>query len=127
MNRLALVLVVVACGEPQHADPVVWPVRDRMPPPVDHDAGADLGKASVELKARVVEVKPDAATGTTLVTIGVGANHGITPEWTGTILDDKGADTGRFTIVDVKPRTTIGATTLAPKLVENKLVRLASP
>jgi hypothetical protein len=124
MTRAVLALVL-ACGEPQHTDPVTWPVRERLPTPM---ATSDAGDAtSVELTTAVVDAKPDAATATTIVTIGVGAHHGVTATWIGTILDDAGAVAGRFTILEIKDRSTTGATTLAAKLVTGKRVRLASP
>jgi hypothetical protein len=96
------------------------------------DAAVDPGEPSpplveVEVKARVVDAKADKAAGTTIVTVGVGVNHGVRLDWIGAVVDETGGVVGTFTVIEVKPRTTIGASPLTPKQLEGKLVRLASP
>ncbi|HEU0034618.1 MAG TPA: hypothetical protein VFQ53_28535 [Kofleriaceae bacterium] len=129
MRPLALVVVVVvACHrEPvaQEPVPLVMHPRTEQPAPVlDDDAGAP--PLDVEVTARIADAKVDAKAGTTIVTIGVGQNQGIEPTWVGQIIDDAGTVLGPYTIVEVKPRTTIGASALQPKQLEGKRVRLTS-
>jgi hypothetical protein len=81
----------------------------------------------VEVTAGVVEAKTDKAAGTTLVTVSAGTFHGVKPDWVGTISDDEGKELGRFTILDVKQRTTRGATALPAKELEGKRVTLRPP
>jgi len=129
-NRSAWLFVLVnalGCRRPiEEPEPVRFTARVA-------DAGIESAELSqpitvqVEVKARVIDAKPDRAAGTTIVTVAVGANHGVRLDWIGEVVDEQGTRAGGFTVIEVKERTTIGASPLSPKELERKLVRLSSP
>lgn len=101
-------------------------------PPVFRARVVDAGGAppvpvDLEVKARIIDAKRDNAAGTVIVTVAAGQNHGIGLDWIGTIVDEDDKPLGTFTIIEVKERTTIGASALDPKKLEAKLVRLVTP
>jgi hypothetical protein len=129
-------LPLIACLEllACRRDPDVEPPRLVMhgggvrAAPVLEDAGApDPFPVQLEVTTAIVESTVDKAAGTTLVTAGAGVNHGVKLDWIGSVIDDAGKDAGRFTILEVKQRTTLGATTLTAKQLEGKRVWLRSP
>lgn len=126
MQRWLPLAMVMACRhEPPIEEPLAFTARVI-------DAGtADLSQprpiVQVEVKARVIDAKADRVAGTTIVTVAIGANHGVGLDWIGEVVDEAGTHAGGFTVIDVKERTTIGASPLSPKALERKLVRLSSP
>jgi hypothetical protein len=120
----AALLLVLACRREVAPEPVL-PIRDRLGQVSETDAGVPA--VDLEVKAMILETTVDKTAGTTLVTANAGANHGVALGWLGSIVDDTGAEVGRFTLLEVKPTRTLGATTLAPKQLEGKRVWLRSP
>ena len=120
----AALLLVLACRRDIAPEPVL-PVRDRLGQVSESDAGAPA--IELEVKAAILETTVDKAAGTTLVTAGAGADHGVALGWLGSIVDETGTEVGRFTLLEVKSRTTLGATTLAPDKLERTRVWLRSP
>lgn len=129
--RPSLAVAVVALGacwrrEPEPEEPALF--RARVV-----DAGVDPGEPTppipveIEVKGSISETKVDKVAGITIATVQAGANHGVRLDWTGTIVDAEGAVLGPFTIMEIRPRTTVGGTALAPKQLEGAFVRLVSP
>jgi hypothetical protein len=130
--RIASLALLLACRHPAVAvEPpatVTMPIADAtVDPAVAGPAEPTAIPVELEVTARIVEVKLDKATGTSIVTVGAGSNQGVRGDWTASVVDDTGAVLGTVILIDVTARTTTGASALAPDKLDGKRVRLATP